>query len=79
MSRSTAVPMRPAPASPGAPAGMPMSMTETAPACALPGAIQSPGFARWKVAVAAARTAAPATSPEPASTPLGMSAATTVP
>ena len=36
-----------------------MSITRTSPACALPGAIQSPGLAAWKVAVAPARTAAP--------------------
>jgi hypothetical protein len=58
---------------------MPMSITWTAPACALPGEIQSPGLARWKVAVAAARTAAPGTSPVEASTPLGTSAAITLP
>ncbi len=52
-------------------------MTSTAPACALPGAIQSPGLAATKVAVAAAHTACPATSPVLASTPLGTSAATT--
>ena len=79
MSRSTPGVISPASASPGAPRGMPMSITVTAPACALPGAIQRPGFARWKVAVAAARTATPGTSPVLASTPLGMSAAITLP
>ena len=54
-----------------------MSMTSTSPACALPGSIHRPGLAAWNVAVAAARTAAPATSPVEASTPLGTSAATT--
>ena len=38
-----------------------------------------PAWRAWNVAVAAARTAAPATSPVEASTPLGTSAATTVP
>ena len=76
-SRRTAGVISPASASPGAPAGIPMSITLTAPACAFPGAIQSPGLATWKVAVATARIAAPATSPVPASTPLGTSAAIT--
>ena len=47
----------------------------TSPACALPGAIQSPGLPAWKVAVAAAVTAAPAISPVEPSTPLGTSQA----
>ena len=76
-SRSTEGVISPASASPGAPAGIPMSITRTAPACVFPGAIQSPGMAAWNVAVATARTAAPATSPVPASTPLGTSAAIT--
>ena len=54
-----------------------MSITRTSPACALPGAIQSPGFAAWKVAVASATTATLDTSPVEASTPLGTSHATT--
>ena len=54
-----------------------MSTTRTIPACSLPGSTNSPGFAAWKVAVATARTAAPATSPVAASTPLGTSQATT--
>ena len=54
-----------------------MSITRTSPAWALPGAIHSPGLAAWKVAVASARTAVPATSPVEASTPLGTSQATT--
>src|SRR5436190_5701904 len=57
----------------GAPRGMPMSATCTSPACCLPGAIQRPGLAAWKVTVAAARTAAPATTPVEACTPLGTS------
>ena len=77
MSRRTAGVIRPASASPGAPSGMPMAITDTAPAWSLPGAIQRPGLAAWNVAVATARTAAPATSPVLASTPLGMSAAIT--
>jgi hypothetical protein len=56
---------------------MPMSITWTSPACALPGWIHRPGLAAWNVAVATARTAGPATSPVEASTPLGTSAATT--
>src|SRR5204863_3149689 len=55
----------------GAPRGMPMSATCTSPACCLPGTIQRPGLAAWKVTVAAARTAAPATTPVEACTPLG--------
>ena len=62
-------------ASVGAPAGIPMSTTVTSPAWALPGAIQSPGLPAWKVAVAAAVTATPATSPVELSTPLGTSQA----
>ena len=54
-----------------------MSITRTSPACALPGRIQRPGLAAWNVAVATATTAGPATSPVDASTPLGVSAATT--
>ncbi len=70
-------PISPATGSTGAPAGMPMSTTRTSPACSLPGLIHSPGLAAANVAVATARTAAPATSPVDASTPLGTSAATT--
>ena len=40
-------------------AGCRSSITRTAPACSLPGAIHRPGLAAWKVAVAAARTATP--------------------
>ena len=54
-----------------------MSITVTSPAWALPGEIHSPGLAAWKVAVASARTASPATSPVEASTPLGTSQANT--
>ncbi len=61
----------------GAPRGMPMSITSTVPACCLPGAIHSPGLARWNVAVAIARTASPSTWPVDALTPLGTSAAIT--
>jgi len=50
-----------------------MSATCTSPACCLPGAIHRPGLAAWKVTVALARTAAPATSPVEACTPLGTS------
>ena len=49
----------------------------TSPACALPGWIHSPGLPAWKVTVASAPTATPATSPVDASTPLGTSQATT--
>jgi hypothetical protein len=42
----TAGPMRPACGSPGAPRGMPMSITCTRPAWALPGWIHSPGLPR---------------------------------
>jgi hypothetical protein len=76
-SASTASPITPMSGFAGAPRGMPISITSTSPACALPGRIHSPGLARWNVAVATARTAAPATSPVDASTPDGMSAATT--
>ena len=61
----------------GAPSGMPMSTTRTAPACVLPGLIHSPGLAAAKVAVARASIASPSTTPVAASTPLGTSAATT--
>lgn len=54
-----------------------MPITRTAPACALPGLMSSPGLAAWKVAVAIARMAVPATSPVEASTPLGTSQAIT--
>ena len=77
-SASTAGRMRPTAGSPGAPGGIPISITLTRPAWSLPGAIHRPGLAWWKVAVTCARTAAPATSPVEASTPLGTSAATTV-
>ena len=77
ISNSTPPPIRPISASPGAPWGMPMSTVSTMPACSLPGEIQSPGLAWWKVAVASARTAAPSTSPVEALTPLGTSAAIT--
>ena len=58
-------------------AGCRCRSTRTLPACSLPGLDHSPGFGAWKVAVATARTAAPATSPVEASTPLGTSHATT--
>src|SRR5262245_9115954 len=74
---STPDPIRPISGSAGAPAGIPISITSTAPACALPGWIHRPGLARWNVAVATARTAGPATSPVDASTPDGTSAAIT--
>src|ERR1700759_1159730 len=61
----------------GAPSGMPMSMTVTAPAWALPGLIHSPGLPAWKVTGTSARTASPAISPVVASTPLGTSQANT--
>ena len=54
-----------------------MSMLCTVPACALPGRIQRPGLDAWKVTVTVARTAAPATTPPEASTPLGTSTLTT--
>src|ERR1700740_1432041 len=55
------------------PAGIPMSITATSPAYVFPGSIHSPGLPALNVAVARALTAAPATSPEDASTPLGTS------
>ena len=61
----------------GAPGRIPISITSTCPAWSLPGEIHRPGLAAWKVAVASARTAAPATSPVEASTPLGTSQAIT--
>ena len=61
----------------GPPAGIPMSITCTSPACVLPGSIHSPGLPALKVAVARARTALPAISPVEASTPLGTSHAIT--
>ena len=75
--RARAGPIRPACGRHGAPGGMPMSITCTSPAWALPGCTHRPGLAAWKVAVAAARTASPSTSPVEPLTPLGMSAATT--
>ena len=44
---------------------------------ALPGLIHRPGLAAWKLTVTVARTAAPATPPVEASTPLGTSTLTT--
>jgi hypothetical protein len=76
-SPSTASPISPAGASTGAPTGIPMSATRTSPECDLPGAIQCPSLGAWKLTVAPARTATPSTSPEEASTPEAMSAATT--
>ena len=77
ISSSTPGRIRPISGSAGAPDGIPMSITSTAPAWALPGWIHRPGFARWNVAVATARTAGPATAPVDASTPDGTSAAIT--
>ena len=59
ISASTPGPISPVSGSTGAPGGIPMSTTSTAPAWALPGWIHRPGLARWKVAVATARIAAP--------------------
>src|ERR671914_1239450 len=69
--------MRPALPAPGAPRGIPISTTSTRPAQKAPGATKSPTFGAWKVAVAAARTASPSTSPVDALTPEGTSQATT--
>ena len=55
-----------------------MSATSTVPAWALPGLIHSPGLAAWKVTVTLACTAAAATSPVEASTPLGTSTLSTL-
>ena len=77
ISRSTPPLSRPTSALAGPPRGIPMSTTSTAPAYCLPGEIQSPGLARWNVAVAIASTASPSTCPVEALTPLGTSAATT--
>src|SRR5947199_8672886 len=55
--------IRPIWKSPGPPAGIPISITETEPAWVLPGSIHSPGFAAWNVAVARARPATPPTAP----------------
>src|SRR4051794_17651427 len=60
---STSGPISPTVGVTGGPGGMPIGITVTAPACALPGWIHRPGLAAWKVAVASARTAAPSTSP----------------
>ena len=54
-----------------------MSATRTTPARKRPGATSSPTLRPWKVTVASARTAAPATSPVEASTPDGRSMANT--
>jgi hypothetical protein len=75
---STASSMSATSGSPGAPSGIPISITRSSPACSLPGFTYSPGFAAANVAVARARTASPSTSPVEAFTPLGTSAATTV-
>ncbi len=76
-SANTSAAIRPAGASIGAPLGIPISATRTFPACHLPGAIQCPSFAAWKLTLTSARTAAPSTSPLDASTPEAMSAETT--
>ncbi len=54
-----------------------MSATRTSPAFSLPGKIQCPSLAAWKLTVTSAPTAAPSAAPLEASTPDGMSAATT--
>ena len=54
-----------------------MSATWTSPAWKRPGATTSPTLRPWNVTVAAAATAAPATSPVEASTPEGRSIANT--
>ena len=59
------------------PSGIPISATRSSPQWRLPGAIRWPSFAAWKATVTVASTATPATSPVEASTPDGMSAATT--
>ena len=76
-SSSTRPAIRPAPASTGAPAGIPISATRSSPVCHLPGAIQWPSFAEWKLTVVVAPTPTPSTSPVEAFTPDAMSAATT--
>ena len=76
-SSSTSGAIRPIALSAGAPRGMPMSLTTTSPACALPGRIHRPGLAAWNVTVTAAYTASPDTAPVDASTPLGTSTLTT--
>ena len=68
--------IRPAGGAPGAPSGIPMRATSSRPVWRLPGAIQWPSLAAWKLTVTSASTAAPATSPVEASTPEAMSAAT---
>src|SRR3954454_16767026 len=76
--RRTPAPMRPAVGVTGGPGGIPIPTTVTSPACALPGWIHNPGLAAWNVAVAAASTAPPPTSPVEPLTPDGMSALITV-
>src|SRR5690242_16587614 len=60
---STRPEISPTDGSAGPPAGIPISITRTSPAHALPGAIHSPGLPALKVAVARARTAAPSAWP----------------
>ena len=55
----------------------PMSATTTRPAQNRPGATARPTFAAWNVTVRSASTTAPAISPVEASTPDGISTATT--
>ena len=55
----------------------PMSTSSISPAKNAPGATRRPTFSRWKHTVQAASIATPATSPVDASTPEGMSIATT--
>ena len=72
----TPSPITPPAGAPGAPGGMPISATRSSPVCDLPGAIQCPSFAAWKLTVMSASTAAPSATPLEASTPEAMSAAT---
>ncbi len=56
---------------------MPMSATSTEPLHAAPRPCSSPGFSAAKVTVRSARTASPGAAPLSASTPEGMSMAST--
>ncbi len=62
-SPSTPSEIKPPAAPAGAPGGIPIAATRSSPVCALPGAIQWPSLAAWKLTVESARTATPVDLP----------------